>query len=200
MTPLGPFLRALGRRGGRGTAADAPADEGSADDPAEVALEIFREGIEPDREHEVRLARTRWLERHGSVASFPCGLVELPEGPLTEPDPWGERVVSPVPATVAVTASDLVVLREGIEEIEPDLVVEVVRFPRASFVSAHLEDEAGTPVAAPAGDVVEPSRICRLVVRWRTDAGGEDERAFLYRSLVVAEEAAARFRRFGATA
>jgi hypothetical protein len=182
------------------TPPDGPADAGPADDPAEVALEMFSEGIEPDREHEVRLARTRWLERHGSVASFPCGLVELPEGPLTEPDPWGERVVSPVPASVAVTAADLVVLREGVEEIEPDLVVEVVRFPRSSFVSAHLEDEAGTPVAAPAGEVIEPSRLCRLVVRWRAGDGGEDERAFLFRSLVVAEEAAGRFRRFAATA
>ena len=163
---------------------------------ARVAFENFRAGIAPDREDEIRMARTRWLERNGSIASFTCGVGALaPDpGPDPDPDPWGERDLEPVPVTVAVTATEFVYLREGNEEDE--LIVEVGRFPREAFADTRLVDADGRPVAAPAGEVFEPAATCELIVRWRTPDGAHDEDGFVFRSLSVAAEAGERFRRF----
>jgi hypothetical protein len=163
---------------------------------ARIAFENFRAGIAPDREHDVRMARTRWLERNGAIASFTCGLGALPPSPATEPDPWGERTVEPVPATVAVTPTEFAFLREGIEEIENEPIVEMGRFPREALLEVVVVDTEGRPVAGLAGDVFEPSAMCEIVVRWRTSDGGADEDAFVFRSISVAEETAGRFRRF----
>ena len=172
------------------------------DEAMRVTIETFAAGIAPDVEHEVRMARTRWLERNGARTSFPCGIaVADPEGSEPpEPDAWGERPVATVPVTVAVTDDAFVFLREGVPDLEPDRVVEVGRFPRAAFVSAHLENARGNRVAAPAGDVFEPPAPCRLVVTWTRDDGTEDRDTFAFMSLSVAEEAAGRFRRSAASA
>jgi len=167
---------------------------------SEIELRNFREGIAPDLEHEIRMARTRWLERNGAIASFPCGIAAADAGSSEppEPDAWGERPVATVPVTVAVTDDAFVFLREGVPDIEPERVVEVGRFPRAAFVTAHFEDARGNRVAAPAGDVFEPAAPCRLVVTWTGDDGTEDRDTFAFMSLSVAEDAAGRFRRFAA--
>jgi hypothetical protein len=169
---------------------------------SQIELRNFREGIAPDLEHEIAMARTRWLERNAARSSFPCGIAaadaEGSEPPA--PDAWGERPVATVPVTVAVTDDDFVFLREGVPDLEPDRVVEVGRFPRAAFASAYLEDARGNRVAAPAGDVFEPAAPCRLVVTWTRDDGTEDRDTFAFMSLTVAEEAAARFRRSGVPA
>ena len=132
---------------------------------SQIERRNFREGIRPDLEHEVRMARTRWLERNGARESFPCGIAaadaEGSEPP--EPDAWGDRPIATAPVTVAVTDDAFVFLREGVPDIESDRVVEVGRFPRAAFASVHLEDARGNRVAAPAGDVLEPAAPCRLV-------------------------------------
>jgi hypothetical protein len=148
------------------------------------------------------MARTRWLERNGARSSFPCGIAaadaEGSEPP--EPDAWGDRPVATAPVTVAVTDDAFVFLRDGVPDIESDRAVEVGRFLRRAFSSAHLEDARGNRVAAPAGDVFEPAAPCRLVVTWKRDDGTEDHDAFAFMSLSVAEEAAGRFRRFAASA
>jgi hypothetical protein len=169
---------------------------------SQIELRNFREGIAPDVEHEIRMARTRWLERNGADTSFPCGIAAPdPEGSEPpEPDAWGERPITTVPVTVAVTDDAFVFLREGAPDLEPDRIVEVGRFPRDAFVSAHLEDARGNRVVGPAGDVFEPAAPCRLVVTWRRDDGTDDHDVFAFMSLSVAEEAAARFRRFAAPA
>jgi len=168
------------------------------DEKLRVSLEMFRAGVAPDREHEIRLARTRWLEEHRAIASFTCGVAAEEGDPadVPDPDPWGERPVRTVPVTVAVLAEEFVFLREGGDEPGTEPLAEVGRFPRAAFASAHLEDASGQRVAAPLPDTFEPAAPCRLVVTWRRDDGAEDHDAFAFMSLSVAEEAAARFRRF----
>jgi hypothetical protein len=172
------------------------------DDELRVTLEIFRAGVAPDREHEIRLARTRWLEQHHAIASFTCGVAAEDDeaADVPDPDPWGERTVRMVPVTVAVLADVFVFLREGGDEPGTDPLVDVGRFARASFVSAHLEDASGRRVAGRAGEVFEPVTPCRLVVTWRNDDGTDDHDVFGFMSLSVAEEAAGRFRRFAASA
>ncbi|HSL11580.1 MAG TPA: hypothetical protein VLA82_09745 [Actinomycetota bacterium] len=164
---------------------------------SQIELRNFREGIAPDLEHEIRMARTRWLERNGARSSFPCGIAaaDADGSEPPAPDAWGERPVATVPVTVAVTDDAFVFLREGVPDIEPERIVEVGRFPRAAFVSAHLEDARGNRVAAPITDTFEPAAPCRLVVTWRREDGTEDRDVFGFMSLSVAEEAAARFRR-----
>jgi hypothetical protein len=172
------------------------------DDELRVTLEVFRAGVAPDREHEIRLARTRWLEEHHAVASFTCGIAAEGDAAVDvpEPDPWGERPVRTAPVTVAVLADVFVFLLEGGDEPGTEPLVEVGRFPRTAFVGAHLEDARGNRVAAPAGDVIEPAAPCRLVVTWRNDDGTDDHDVFGFMSLSLAEEAAGRFRRFAAAA
>jgi len=162
---------------------------------ARIAFENFKAGIAPDREHDLRMARTRWLERHDAVASFTCGLAAMPADVNPEPDPWGERKVEPVPVTVAVLPSEFVFLREGIADQDDELIVEMGRFPRDALLELSLLDVGGQPVVAPAGDVFEPPATCELVVRWRTADGGADDDTFVFRSISVADEAAQRFRR-----
>jgi hypothetical protein len=172
------------------------------DDKLRVTLEVFRAGIAPDREHEIRIARTRWLEEHHALTSFTCGVaaeeLTTTEGP--DPDPWGERPMRTVPVTVAVLPDAFVFLCEGSDESGTEPLVEVGRFPRRSFVAAHLEDARGNRVAAPAGDVFEPAAPCRLVVTWKRQDGTEDHDAFAFMSLSVAEDAAGRFRRSAVSA
>jgi len=181
---LGSGMRQVGRtRAGSDAAA------------ARIAFENFKAGIAPDREHDLRMARTRWLERHGAIASFTCGLAAMPDEATGEPDPWGERTVEPVPVTVAVLPSEFVFLREGIAEQDDELIVEMGRFPRDALVDLTLVDAQGQPVAAPAGEVFEPPVTCELVVRWRTTEGTTDDDTFVFRSISVADEAAQRFRR-----
>jgi len=172
------------------------------DEKLRVMLEMFRAGVAPDREHEIRLARTRWLEEHGAEASFPCGIAAADGDPaaVPDPDPWGERPIRTVPVTVAVIPDEFVFLLEGDDEPGTDPLVEVGRFPRRSFVSTHLEDARGNRVVGPAGDVFEPAAPCRLVVTWRRDDGTDDHDVFAFMSLSVAEDAAGRFRRFAAAA
>jgi hypothetical protein len=171
----------------------------AGDEKLRVTLETFRAGVAPDREHEIRIARTRWLEEHRAITSFTCGIAaEEDDVAVPDPDPWGERSVRTVPVTVAVLPVEFVFLREGGEDAATEPLVEVGRFPRASFVSAHLEDASGTRVAAPVADTFEPSAPCRLVVTWRRDDGTEDRDVFAFMSLSVAEDAASRFRRFAA--
>ena len=184
---LGSGMRQVGRtRAGSDAAA------------ARIAFETFKAGIAPDREHDLRMARTRWLERNGATASFSCGLAAMPAEPAAEPDPWGEPTVEPVPVTVAVLPSEFVFLREGLQDQEDDLIVEMGRFPRDALVDLTLLDARGQPVAAPAGEVFEPSATCELVVRWRTADGTTDDDTFVFRSISVADEAAQRFRRSSA--
>jgi hypothetical protein len=168
------------------------------DEKLRVTLETFRAGVAPDREHEIRLARTRWLEEHRAIASFTCGLAAEEGDPadVPDPDPWGERPVRTVPVTVAVLPEEFVFLREGGDEPGTEPLVEVGRFPRAAFVSAHLEDPSGARVAAPVADTFEPAAPCRLVVTWRRADGTDDHDVFAFMSLSVAEDAAGRFRRF----
>jgi hypothetical protein len=172
------------------------------DDELRVTLEVFRAGVAPDREHEIRLARTRWLEEHHAVASFTCGIAAEGDAAadVPEPDPWGERPVRTAPVTVAVLPDAFVFLLEGGDEPGTEPLVEVGRFRRTAFVAAHLEDARGNRVAAPAGDVLEPAAPCRLIVTWRNDDGTDDHDAFAFMSLSVAEVAAGRFRRFAASA
>lgn len=172
------------------------------DEKLRVTLETFRAGIAPDREHEIRIARTRWLEEHRAVASFTCGVAaeDEPTPEVPDPDPWGERPVRTVPVTVAVLPDAFVFLREGSEEPGTEPLVEVGRFPRRSFVAAHLEDASGTRVMGPAGEMFEAASPCRLVVTWKRDDGTEDHDAFAFMSLSVAEDAAGRFRRFAVSA
>ncbi len=102
----------------RGT---SPGSTGSASAEPVRTRPAPRAAFAPDREDEIRMARTRWLERNGSIASFTCGVGALAPDPDPDPDPWGERDLEPVPVTVAVTATEFVYLREGIEELEDEL-------------------------------------------------------------------------------
>lgn len=180
--------------------------------------DLRRFALESDLEHEVRIATTRWLEVHRALASFGCGIAAVedrdepaptrssPRGSRSEewipprPDVWDEVAARPVPVTVAVTGEAFVFLREGVPEIEDERVVEVGRFPRASFVSAHLEDARGNRVAAPIIETFEPAAPCGLIVTWRRDDETDDHDTFAFMSLSVAEEAAAKFRRFASSA
>ena len=66
---------------------------------ARIEREIFREGIEPDEEHEAQLARSRWLEEQRAERSFPCGIV---------PDPGSELAGGPVPPRPDTAATGVV--------------------------------------------------------------------------------------------
>lgn len=167
------------------------------DDKLRVGLEMFRRGIAPDREHEIRIARTRWLETNRARASFGCGVaIAETAGAPAAPDPWGEARKDAPPVTVAVTTDEFVFLQEGSAEAGTEPLVEAGRFPRRAFSSVHLEDARGQRVIGPAGDVFEPATPCRLVVTWRDPDGTEHPHVFGFMSLRVAEDAAGRFRRF----
>jgi hypothetical protein len=161
---------------------------------AAIALENFRQALSTDHEDRVQLARARIMEAERARELFGCGIVVVPGD--DRPDPWHEsRLDIVVPITVAVTASEFVILREGVENVDADPMVEAGRFARDAFVDAVVTDAAGVTLEEPVEDSFAPPRPCRLVVRWR-GAGPEPEQdLFAFRSAFVAAEAARRFRR-----
>jgi len=164
---------------------------------AAIALESFSRAMTPEHEDPVQLARARWIDTNRASESFGCGIAPVPE-PAT-PDPWHERFEPIVPVTVMVTATEFVFLREGIEGVDLDPLVEAGRFDRSAFVEAVVVGPGGGAIAEPIEEIFEPSAPRRLVVRWTGPDGAADEDAFAFRSAWVAAEAARRFRRAAGT-
>jgi hypothetical protein len=164
---------------------------------ARVAAEIFRAGIRPDLEHEEALARSRWLAEQRAEISFPCGVVVVDaDAPAPGEDPWARP--SQMPATaVAVTAvvvpDAVVFLREPVEGVDVDLVVELGRIPRTSIVEVDVVDASGTHVPEVADETLEPSEPVQLVLRWSNDGVPDDDR-FGFRSAWSAWDAGRRLR------
>jgi hypothetical protein len=184
---------------------DPPTDRGRTQDERRMSADVasaaiaieglhraFR-GDHEDHEDAVQLARARWMAEHRAIESFGCGIAVIPE-PST-PDPWHERFEPVVPVTVMVIAEGFVFLREGIEGVDLDPLVEVGRFPRDAFLDVRVATPDGRTLPEPTAETFEPSAPCRLVVRWTGLEGQPDEDDFAFRSTWVATQAARRFRR-----
>jgi len=167
---------------------------------ARVGAEIFLAGIQPDLEHEEAIARSRWLAEERAESSFPCGVVvvgsDAPAAPVAD-DPWARD--SPMPASaVAVTAvvvpAAVIFLRDPIEGVDADTVIELGRIPRSAIGDVDVVDAAGSHVAEPVRETLEPSEPVQLVLRWTND-GRPDEDRFGFRSAWTAWDAGRRLRR-----
>ncbi len=165
-----------------------------------VGAEIFRAGIRPDPEHEEALARSRWLAEERAESSFPCGVVVMGPDALAAPagdDPWarGSQIPASAVAVTAVVVPDAVVfLREPMEGVDADPVVELGRIPRSAIGEVDVVNAAGSHVAEPVREALEPSEPVQLVLRW-TNEGAPDEDRFGFMSAWTAWDAGRRLRR-----
>jgi hypothetical protein len=152
-----------------------------------IAKEQFHQGIQPDEDHDARMARSRWLERNGAEYSFPCGVVPQPEATPNEPVlnvlPMKRRAVASVIA--AALPSDPVFLLEQ----ESTDVVELGRLPRHAIVDTDVVDEDGSHVPEPLHESFESPGLSLAVLRWSNEGVDEEER-FAFRSVWLAWKAA----------
>jgi hypothetical protein len=152
-----------------------------------IAKEQLHRGIQPDEEHDARMARSRWLEQNGAEYSFPCGVVPQPEAAPNEPVlnvlPMKRRAVASVIA--AALPSDLVFLLEQ----ESTDVVELGRLPRRAIVDTDVVDEDGSHVPEPLHESFESPGLSLTLLRWSNEGVDEEER-FAFHSVWLAWKAA----------
>jgi hypothetical protein len=101
-----------------------------------------------------------------------------------------------VPVEIVVTPDEFVVARPGPD----DLPEEIGRIRRDAVQGLDVLDEAGSAVPRAASDTIEEDALCRVGLRWRDDAGKDQEDSFLFRAPSVAWETADRILRFATTA
>jgi hypothetical protein len=163
---------------------------------------------EEDREHILRMSRTKWLEDNEAEASFPCGVVRYERGaPAEGPqpptrDPWaraGRLGTTDLPVFAAVLPDRVTFLAEPPEETGLLDVLEVGSIPRPAIVGVDVVDDRGAPVPEVATETIEPSVHREVVLSW-TNEGRPDEDRFRFRSTWLAWEAARRLRRAAAAA
>jgi hypothetical protein len=157
---------------------------GDAATSARAALTFHRAMREAEAPH-AKVERARWLDRIGSVAAFPSGVVAASAMPddLTAVE-------------MVVTPEEFVIVRPG-----PDgLPGEIGRIRRDAVRGLDVLDEQGSAVPKPANDSLEEDALCRVGLRWTDAAGKEQEDSFLFRAPSVAWETADRISRFAATA
>jgi hypothetical protein len=164
---------------------------------AKVGEEIFHAGIQPDAEYEEALARSRWMAEHRAESSFPCGVVVVSPEAAATTDPWARP--SQVPAgTVSVTAvvvpGAVVFLRDPIDGVDAELVVELGRIARAAIGEIDVVNAAGAHVPEPTRETLEPSEPVELVLRWANE-GIADEDRFCFLSPWLAWDAGRRLLR-----
>ncbi len=152
-----------------------------------IAKEQLHRGIQPDEEHEARMARSRWLEQNGAEYSFPCGVVPQPEAGPDEPVlnvlPTMRRAVASVIA--AVLPLDLVFLLEQ----ESEEIVELGRLPRSAIVDTDVVDAEGSHVPEPLHESFESPGLSLALLRW-SNADVDEEERFAFRSVWLAWKAA----------
>jgi len=132
---------------------------------------------------EAKVERARWLERIGSVAAFPSGVVAISPMP-------GDLVT----VEIVVTPDHFLIAAPGPD----DLPEERGRIRRVAVLGLDVLDEHGSAVPRPAGDAFEEDALCRIGLRWRDDAGKDQEDSFLFRAPSVAWDTADRIGRFAA--
>ena len=155
---------------------------GDAANSAQDALPFHRAMREAEAPH-TKIERARWLERLGSVAAFPSGVVAV--------SPMPEDLVA---VEIVVTSDEFVVAAPGAN----DLPEEMGRIRRDAVLGLDVLDEEGSAVPRPAGDTLEEDALCRVGLRWRDDAGKDQEDSFLFRAPSVAWDTADRIGRFAA--
>jgi hypothetical protein len=167
-----------------------------------LGAELSEHRAADDREHVLRMSRTRWLEEHGVESSFPCGVVRYEAGaPAEGPgpptrDPWAraERLgLTDLPVFAAVLPDRVTFLAEPPEETGLLDVLEVGSIPRGAIVGVDVVDEVGVSVPEVASETLEPSVHREVVLTW-TNGGRPDEDRFRFRSTWLAWEAARRLR------
>jgi hypothetical protein len=133
---------------------------------------------------ERRIARSKYLDRIGVVASFESGLLPISEG----------DTVLLKPMLMVVTDKDLVLLAS---EIGEDVLSEYARLPRAEVTSVRVLDADGNP--APEGlvhprDELDPALSGTFVLG--LDLADQERIGLVFRSANGAGEVADRLARF----
>ena len=142
-----------------------------------------------ERAHDLALARTRWLERHGAEASFPCG-VTRPE--LSAGEGGAPRRAEEVHVIAAVLPGSVVFLVEPPASLASSDPIEAGTIPRDAIGEVDVVDAEGRPVPEPTTEPIDPEPEVELVVRWDGQPG---EQRLTFRSSWLAWQAARRLRR-----
>jgi hypothetical protein len=154
----------------------------------EIARDVSELAEARERSHDLALARTRWLERHGAEASFPCGVTrpELPAG-----EGGATRRGQEVHVIAAVLPESVVFLVEPPERLASADPIEAGTIRREAIRSVDVVDAEGRPVPEPVTEPFDPEPEVELVVRWDGEPG---EQRLTFRSSWLAWQAARRLR------
>jgi hypothetical protein len=134
----------------------------------------------------LRGQRTRYLERIGSTATFPMGM--MPSA--------AKGAVALRPMLAAITENDVVLLAS---EVGPDVEVEYARFPRNGVEGLQVLDSTGSAVPQPlleAADELRPDVIGTFVLEIDMKGTADDasKMGLIFRSTIGAKEAMDRLR------